>query len=359
MNTRAQSIRACPLCGFKRSSILFIQKFTNYFCHEIASCADCGFVFVRNTPSQKFYDQYYKKMSKYEGIREHETHFKDTGEILNDLAKKYIKKSDDILDVGCSTGSLLFFLKNKGYKKLFGFDPGPKCKKIAKEKYDIEITTSSLKKYTSKKKYKLIILSQVLEHLSEVRESIDKISRLLTNDGYVFIGIPDAGRFYEDFEEPFGEFSTEHINFFSDISLFRLMKKYSCAFIKSKSGALYSLWQKDSSEEKSIIKYIKLSEKKLNHVKNIIDNLPSKIIVWGAGSLSQRLLETTTLKNKAIKFVDMNKNLVGKKISDIDIISDKEVNKYSDPILISSFRFRSEIKKYIKSKKYRNKIITF
>ncbi|OGK13294.1 hypothetical protein A3A93_02805 [Candidatus Roizmanbacteria bacterium RIFCSPLOWO2_01_FULL_38_12] len=351
--------RPCPICNYKKSSILFSQKFTNHFSHDIASCNSCGFVFVRNTPSQRFYHQYYTKMSKYEGIRVHEAHEKITNSFIDSFTKKYIKFSAQILDVGCATGKFLFRLKNKGYKHVFGFDPAPLCKKIAFEKYGLRINIADIDSFKSIKKYDFIILSQILEHLHVVDKSIDKISTWLRDNGFLYIGVPDAGKFYKSFDEPFGEFSTEHINFFSQSSLIRLLKNFRCVASISNHQVICSAWQKTSEEIISIKKYIELSEKKMGAIRKVINKAGNKIIVWGAGALTQRLLQSTDLKKKVIKLVDMNTKLIGKNYGDIAIISPKELYSYSEPVLISSFKFRDEIKKYISDNGYKNKVFTF
>jgi len=152
--------------------------------------------------------------------------------ILLAYEHKFISKNAEILDIGSSTGKLLSFIKTKGYQNLLGIEPAPECKIIAKKNYGITITTSTLGNFKTKKKYDLIIFSQVLEHLSDLRSAIIDAQMLLNDNGMIFIGIPDAENFYKDFNEPFGEFSTEHINFFTKKSLSFLMSGFDCVFEK-------------------------------------------------------------------------------------------------------------------------------
>lgn len=351
--------RNCPVCGKVRYRILYIQKFSGHFNHKIANCLKCGFVFVVNIPSKTYYEQYYKEESKYEGIRQHESHEKSTVKEILTFFSKYIKKNSSILDIGCATGSLLSKIKQKGYKNIFGIDPAPKCKQIAKKNYQIDIKTTDLDHFNSKKKYDFIILSQVLEHLTDIRKSINRINFLLKDTGYVFIGVPDAGSFYTDFKEPFGEFSTEHINFFSKSSLYRLMENYTCHLMKTSNSAIYSVWQRGSEEKRGIEKYINESKEKLDYISSVIDHLPSQTIVWGVGALTQRLLKSTNLKKRTFKFVDTNPNLINKTIDGVKIIAPSELKSYNNPIFVSSFRFRDEIKKEITARHLKNKVISF
>jgi len=352
-------IRVCPICFYDKSESLHIQKFAEHFEHKIVSCIFCGFVFVGNTPSQKYYDEYYKNQSKYEGTRQHELHDKFTYKTINLILKKYISRNAKILDVGCSTGKLLYFIKQRGYRNLLGIEPAPKCKLIAKKLYGVNIKTSTLGNFITKEKYDLIVFSQVLEHLADLRSALIKSRELLNDNGMIFVGVPDAGNFYKEFEEPFGEFSTEHINFFTLQSLSNLMNNYKCLYVKTDNNALLSLWWKKNKKETDIDKYINLSKIKMKSIIKTIDLLPKKTIIWGVGALTQRLLKTTNIKNKIYKFVDGSKNLIGKKIKDIEVISPGNLKDFSEPILISSFRFKNEILKHIHINKIKNKIITF
>ena len=137
------------------------------------------------------------------------------------------------------------------------------------------------------------------------------------------------------------------------------MKNFSCINIEEDGQVICSVWQKGSEESKSVSKYIKASEQKMSSINKIIDGLGELVIVWGAGALTQRLLETTQLSKKTIIIVDRNPKLIGKNFNGIKIIAPDELFEYSNPILISSFKFKDEIIKYIKSQNYKNKLYTF
>ncbi len=352
-------IRFCPICLHDKSELLHIQKFAEHFEHKIVSCSFCGFVYVNNTPSQKYYDEYYRNESKYEGTRQHEMHDIFTFDNFEYILKKYISKKANILEVGCSIGKLLYLIKQKGYKNLLGVEPAPECKRIAKEKYNIDIITSTLDNFRTKEKYDLIIFSAVLEHLVDIRNSIIKAYSLLKNNGKIYVCVPDAGQFFKKFNEPFGEFSTEHINFFTEHSLYQLMNNCNNIFMDSDGKAIVSLWRKKDIEESSVSQYILLSKEKMINILKTVDLMPKNTIIWGVGALTQRLLKSTKIKNKIFKFIDSNKNLIGKKIDGIDILSPDELIKYNNPVLISSFGFKDEISKEIKKRKLKNKVLTF
>ena len=344
----------CPICTSSSSETLFVQSYSKILRNKIVSCDNCGFVFVRNANPQSYYNQYYKDLSKYEYTRDQKFH--DTSV---EIIAKHVRYTDKILDVGCSTGHLLYLLKKKGYKNLMGVDPAPECRIVARKQYNVIVKTETIDSFKSREKFDFIILATVLEHLSELKRSIEKITTLLAREGKFFISVPNASRFYEEVEEPFYEFSPEHINFFSPRFLEILLVDFTCIYLEANHIVIYSVWKKTGSLKNSVRKYIKLSNQKLNKIQKKVDKLPKKTIVWGAGALTKRLLYTSSLRKKIFILVDRNAKIIEKNFENIKVISPNELVSYPQPILISSFKFKDKIINKIKSKKLKNKIITF
>ncbi|GAG55676.1 unnamed protein product, partial [marine sediment metagenome] len=140
-------------------------------------CKNCGFVYADNIPSQAAFNNYYAVMSKYE------FNYKD-GIVSNDYIDYYTKivnfliphinSNAKILDIGCSTGGLLSIFKLNGYSDLSGIDPSPLCVRTAKKLYNIEVNVSNISNFNTNKKFDLIILSAVLEHLVDFSNSMQK-----------------------------------------------------------------------------------------------------------------------------------------------------------------------------------------
>ncbi len=89
-------------------------------------------------------------MSKYDGVRHDEMHDNITYKSIDFVLDKFLNKNSIILDVGCSVGKLLYHIKQKGYKNLYGIEPSPKCKLIAKQKFGLKINTDTLDTYKPK-----------------------------------------------------------------------------------------------------------------------------------------------------------------------------------------------------------------
>ncbi len=100
---------------------------------------------------------------------------------------KYAKKNPRILDVGAGTGSFVAYLKERG-RASHGVEPNAKARELARKKgIDLEITLNDL----GKKKYDVITLWHVLEHLPDLEKYIQSITHRLADNGVLFIAVPN------------------------------------------------------------------------------------------------------------------------------------------------------------------------
>lgn len=384
--------RFCPICLSREKKILYKQNFDNKVIslmekYDVVVCHKCGFVYADNIPSQEEFNRYYATMSKYEfdyknGLvsNDYTKHFK---KIFNFLTPYLKDKNASILDIGCSTGCLLSLFKQNGYLNLLGVDPSVSCAMTVKKLYKIEAKNSNLSSFKTNEKFDLIILSAVLEHLVDLKTSLQKIQFLLKEHGLLFIEVPDATRFASYIFTPFQQFSIEHVNYFSEFSIRNLLLKFSFKIIKTRKDKneinesadpdIFILSKKsdftrqnnlkitrDNIGESKIKKYISLCFKIDLKLKKIIQKKllkKNKIIVWGVGTHTQRLIGSGWDLSKILYFVDSNTRYHGKKIKGKEIKSPNEI-KEDLPILISTYSYQKEVVRQIRKElKLKNEII--
>lgn len=390
--------RLCEICGNDEKKRIFKQKFINpsknYFHsgYDVVICAKCGFAFADNIPDQKFLDSYYREMTKKtfykskrinEGKKSPEENFliRQLTNSANNI-EKYLKKQNSILDIGCDTGVLLSLLKKRGYKNLKGIDMSKLSSKIAKEKYGIDVIVGSIFENLNIGKFDFIILTHVMEHINNLNAFVKKLMTFLNDGGLIYIEVPDAHNFFfpkendnyysNDQKEPYLQFSVEHINYYSKISLFNLMTQngFEKLFLQSQISTISviaSVWSqkgilKDETIKEKLEKYIDESKNKLVKINEIIGSLiknKTEIIVWGTGLHTQKLLSLTELmKVRIIKFVDSDPGYQGHRLINKQIIKpDEIIEENLFPILISTKRYQTEIMRQIKKLGLKNKII--
>ncbi len=352
--------------------------------YDVVACKNCGFVYSDNIPGQDEFNKYYEVMSKWE------FNYKDG--VVSDDYQKYFKKIVDflvpyltnknvnIMDIGCSTGCLLNMFKEKGYSNLLGVDPSSACVKTVKELYNINAVASTISNLSVDKKFDVIILSAVLEHLVDFSGSMNKIRSLLNDEGLLFVEVPDATRFDSYIFTPFQQFSIEHIDYFSDLSLKNLLAKFGFEVIEMQknentvnqtidpdifvlsriSNKLNHKIVKDDITEKKLGDYISKCREmdvKVNKFLNETLAKNDKIIIWGVGTHTQRLVGAGLDLSKVLYFVDSNSRYRGKKINGVEVKSPQDI-KEDTPILVSTFSYQEEVVRQIKDVlKLRNEVI--
>lgn len=389
MENTKNLVRVCPICNEKNGIKLHTQKFSlpkNSVLpsdYDVVACKNCGFCFADSRATQKEYDLYYNQMSKYE---DKET---ASGGGLNSIDKARLSlaaeiisenqenKGASILDIGCANGGLLQCLDEKGYKNLTGIDITRICvENVKKLGYKAYFGGVFNLEELSDKKYDVVILSHVLEHLFDLQQTAKNLKNLLNPNGIIYIEVPDASQYANHFVVPFYYFDCEHINHFDINSLNNLFVDgsleciaYNAREVKASETTMYPVVsavfknaghsKTDSSVVKSesvldsIRKYIELSDQKsdFSEIENLI-TLHTPVLVWGAGMYTLRLLENSPLKKcNILCFLDKDFKKQGSSIENIMIKNPLEVLKQdkTSTIIIASAIHGQAIKNEIVS----------
>ncbi|TDT46305.1 methyltransferase family protein [Maribacter spongiicola] len=115
------------------------------------------------------------------------------------LINEYTTDDKNLLDIGCGTGEFLINAKNKNWKTV-GVELNDSARKKAVDK-ELEIY-KSLDDLNSKK-FDVITLWHVLEHLPDLDKQINKITSLLNKNGTLIIAVPNYksydAQYYKEF----------------------------------------------------------------------------------------------------------------------------------------------------------------
>ena len=102
------------------------------------------------------------------------------------IEKNFDKKKLKILDFGAGSGVNLSMLSRFGRVNIY--EPHKKTQKFLKKKYSGK--KFHILKKLDKKKYDLILLADVLEHIKKDKNQIIKLSKSLKKEGKIFITVP-------------------------------------------------------------------------------------------------------------------------------------------------------------------------
>jgi len=386
--------RDCPVCLSNTAEVLHHQRFVlpEKYClpdnYDLVSCLKCGFVYADTSATQKDYDYYYSELSKYEdeavasGTGAADWDIVRLEDTVSDIKKVITDKSISILDIGCANGGLLAALKRKGFSNLTGLDPSKACVSFVKRKIGIAAYDGGLfnLEALSGKKFDLIVLTHVFEHVLDVKKALKNVVAHLNDGGLLYLEVPNAGCYSDYFVVLYYYFDCEHINHFDKSSLGNLTSQQGleCLLAEEKEilisekkyPALYGFYRKkghepvrniqpDFSAKRSVLNYINVSAK-INTWPKLEDiaaaNKP--VIVWGAGSFTHRLLANTALGDCKISlFIDNDSNKQGKELKAIPIKAPDAIDDPTMPIIICSALHSSEIQSQIDQLGLANEVI--
>lgn len=254
----------------------------NYKNYEYYRCPECKFVSTYPFPNKSTIIEHYKKRfkkgnymllqkfaDKYLSI--YETYVKI---LESELAKnrKTFKKSS-ILDIGCFTGDFLILLKKRGADVL-GLELQEEAIKIGKKRLGNRIVRGDImsKKTFPKKKFTVISMLGLVEHVTNPVELISRSYSLLEPNGILLIQTPNSNSFlaktFKKFWPPYSPI--EHIHLFSDKSIKKTLLEVGFTNLSIKPhwkrlpiSYVYNMLDNFGPEFKFLLKPLSLLPKKL------------------------------------------------------------------------------------------------
>lgn len=137
-------------------------------------------------------------------------------------------KPKSVFEIGCNDGRFLEELRKRGAKALVGVEPNSVSSEIARKR-GLEVHCDMVSPAICQDavarhgKFDLVVSRQVLEHIGDFENFFDCIDRTLSDDGYLFIAVPDfaPGRAAGDISVLW----EEHVNYFTEETLLALLAR--------------------------------------------------------------------------------------------------------------------------------------
>lgn len=221
--------------------------------------------------------------SKYHELEENHWWFVGRRDIIFRLVKDY-RRDMEILEVGCSGGVLIEFLKRQGFTKLHGIDIDEKAIEICRQRGINEVGVADAQETGFKdQQFDVLIASDVLEHIKHEDEALLEWHRILKPGGKLIIFVPafkflwsnhdEVNRHFRRYSKSGliktlekNDFKTEKVSYwnfslFFPISLVRLSQKILSGKRKRVSDQLYEL---NTFVNKTLAYMLKLENKFLS-----------------------------------------------------------------------------------------------
>lgn len=237
----------CPLCS--QTSFLPHSSTKDFAVSQevfsLVQCPECQLIFTNPRPDKKaiapYYDfpAYYSHQESSKGliptlyatIRKHAITKKFS--LINSLQTQH-----SILDIGCGTADLLHHFQSKGWQ-IQGMEPSTKARAIATQKLNQKVF-KKLKHIPENHIFDIISAFHVLEHIPNIKKTLDFILKHLKSDGYLLIALPnyaswDAEKYKEywagwDLPRHLHHFNPHSIKILADTFGLSLIRHYPMRF---------------------------------------------------------------------------------------------------------------------------------
>lgn len=371
--------RKCPVCNSKNYSNFYQNN--NYskidtkgkiykYKHILVACDHCNLVYSNPWLGFRNTNIIYTNSaigSSFEKSNKAEKHFKCFNSFFP--TKNSFKKNVSILEIGTATGVLLKNINsfyNLKKKNLFGIEPSYKLYKNLINNNYFNIENKFIYDLSTEKKFDLIIMDNVFEHIEKPNQTLKKIKTLMKENSKLYIAVPNIFKYKNNFRDPFGHtinYYDNNIKYLFNVNGFKITnfkKHYNylnfIAEPKAKVNNLTFNFKKDFrikfKKVRNFINKSKIYKNKLifkfNRIEKNIKYKNSKIILFGASNFALEFLSHTNLKKNILFLVDNNpiyhnKIRFGLNVRSPDYLKDTNFDK----IIITSRAFSLDINKLI------------
>jgi len=104
--------------------------------------------------------------------------------------RRYRPALHSMLDVGCGYGFWMKFCRDRGLE-VFGLDSSSEVVDWAKKNLGLPVEKIFLEDFQSSKRYDSVVLCDILEHLTNPNEQLQKMHSFLSEDSVVYIQVPN------------------------------------------------------------------------------------------------------------------------------------------------------------------------
>lgn len=199
----------------------------------IVACEDCGFCYVNPRLSSEGLRDKLQEWAQKDVVDQERLRVAFDSNALK-LYDSYLAKIDGLshtgarklLDIGCSVGAFLTVAKKRGWD-VTGVEIGNASAAYARDQLGLHVHIGSLYEFAETGSYDAVSFLEVIEHLEQPAQALQRIHSLLKKDGLLLLSTPNYDSL---FRRMFGarwwvvNCEDEHIMFFTADTLSKMLR---------------------------------------------------------------------------------------------------------------------------------------
>ena len=274
-------IRNCPICNGNlfKNHINSIDYSVTKEEFNIVRCNSCDFHFTNPRPDNNELGRYYISDHYISHNNTNKTLFEKAYQTVRKitikgkfkLIKQYTNKGS-ILDIGCGTGEFLNIFKKNGWTTK-GIEPNGNARQKAIKNHKLDVIENT-NLSDIEDKFDIISMWHVLEHVTDLKNNLNELNRLLSKNGKIIIAVPNLnsydssyyGQYWAAYDLPI------HLSHFSKKTITKLFRNNGFSLVKTKGMKFDSFYVSIISEEHKT--------GKKNYIKAILIGFISNLYGW-------------------------------------------------------------------------------
>ncbi len=240
----------CLICKNDSNNILYDDVKNRLNIKEIftiVQCNKCGFMYLNPRPNQSAINKYYDLEEYHPHNLSEESLFdkiysavrKININAKRKLISKLYTNGRSLLDIGCATGEFLQNMKDNNWD-VQGMETAKDARKIASQN-GIKISENL---DHVKDNFDVITMWHVLEHIHDVDELMKNIHRILKDDGYFILTVPNSNsldaKYYKS--EWIALDAPRHLYHFRPEDINSLLDKYDFQLVNINNKLHFDVW---------------------------------------------------------------------------------------------------------------------
>jgi SAM-dependent methyltransferase len=186
----------CPFCDSDRFRVY--ERFGSELQYTYVLCEECQLVYT--SPRPRYDDEFlnaayssYYHLSENLRLDEHAAVMHSSVSMFReeiDHLARFDTRRTAVLDVGSSVGTFLFAAKSR-YAEAVGIDVSPKMASFVERQLGVRVFVQQFETFQYERKFSLIHMSHVLEHVPNPNAWLEHARGLLEDDGILVLNVPN------------------------------------------------------------------------------------------------------------------------------------------------------------------------
>ena len=223
--------KPCVICGKSEFEIWAKLDF-----YEALQCKRCKMISINPPPTEegltKFYSGYLKFRLNNKKAQVLLEQRKKTYQVDHSWITKFVDHGE-VLDVGCGGGHFLSTFDSDKWNRL-GIDIENEDAEFARKQYDIDVKVGFFPKVPLERRFDLVIMRGVIEHIRDPIQYLKKCSEIIKTGGFLFItATPSGDSFaFNVYREKWHLFTPpEHLHFFTVRLLTKKLEEFGFSLV--------------------------------------------------------------------------------------------------------------------------------